>query len=234
LTLETFFNFIPLSNQNTDSIFPELLPTKTPRAIVKASKTKSSSDKTAKQNNHTTASGMNDSLVSELTATDSTTASFLAASQPNPDGDFIRFPKLPAELREIWILSLAGPRDILIRFDPQDMEDVKLKKKKLMDCRPKAYGGPVPAHLHANHESRDIAKKYYQLNLEEQTQGRPICINFEVDTICFLDLSHSVGILDGQRSRLGANKRNREKNSIGCFCGIAWLERCFRVVGKGV
>jgi hypothetical protein len=77
-----------------------LLPIKTPRAIAKSSKIKSSSNKPAKQKTPTTANKMNNSLVSGLSATDSTIALLHGAPQQIPDGDFIRFPKLPAELRE--------------------------------------------------------------------------------------------------------------------------------------
>jgi hypothetical protein len=168
-----------------------LLPTKTLKAIPRSSKTGSSSDKTAKQNDPTAANRANDSLVRELPASDPTTASVLGVPQPDPTGEFIRFPKLPAELREeIWILSLPGPRDIMIRLDPQDMRalDVSdIKEDEHPYYRAKAYAGAVPAHLHVNQESRAVAKIYYELDFEKQTRGRPIYVDFKTDTICLLD-----------------------------------------------
>jgi hypothetical protein len=166
----------------------KLLATKTTRAAG-SSKAKSSSAKATKQNNRIIANEMMDSLAGKLTASDSTTSSSLGVPQPNQDGEFIRFPKLPAELRqEIWTLSLPGPRDILIHLDPQDMRtmDVSdIKEDEHTYYRAKAYAGPVPAHLHINQESRAVAKIYYGLGFEDQTRGRPIYVDFKVDTICF-------------------------------------------------
>jgi hypothetical protein len=168
-----------------------LLAAKTLSAIAKSLKTKSPSGKTAKQNNPTTATKMNNSLVSELPTTDSTTALLLEAPRPNPDGDFIYFPKLPGELRqEIWILSLPGPRDILIRLDPQNMRamDVSdIKEDENPYYRAKACAGALPAQLHVNQESRSVAKIYYELDFKEQTRGRPIYVDFKIDSICFFD-----------------------------------------------
>jgi hypothetical protein len=168
---------------------------------------------TAKQNNPTISDKMNNSLVSESPATDSTTALLLRAPQPPQDGDFIRFPKLPGELRqEIWILALPGPRDILIRLDPQDMRalDVSdMKEDEHPYYRAKAYAGPVPAHLHVNQESRAIAKIYYELGFKGQTRGRPIYVDFKIDTICFFD-KHATHAFYGRN--LNRNWKNTEED----------------------
>lgn len=151
---------------------------------------------------------MNNSLVSELPTTDSTTALLLEAPRPNPDGDFIYFPKLPGELRqEIWILSLPGPRDILIRLDPQNMRamDVSdIKEDENPYYRAKACAGALPAQLHVNQESRSVAKIYYELDFKEQTRGRPIYVDFKIDSICFFD-KHAIDAFYGRNL-----KRNRK------------------------
>jgi hypothetical protein len=55
----------------------------------------------------------------------------------------------------------------------------------------------LPPHLHVNQESRSVAKIYYELGFKEQTRGRPVYLDFKIDSICFFD-KHTIHAFYGR------------------------------------
>jgi hypothetical protein len=103
----------------------------------------------------------------------------------------------------------------MIRFDPLDMRalDVSdIKEDEHPYYRAKAYAVAVPAHLHVNQESRSIARTYYELSFEEQTRGRPIYIDFKIDTICFFHATAIHAFYGRKMTLVWKNNEKKEKD----------------------
>jgi hypothetical protein len=95
------------------------------------------------------------------------------------DPTFTCFSKLPIELRlKIWKEALPGPRVIKLKFsdsDPWEEEDES-------DSRICAIA-KTPAILGANHESRQVAPRFYELSFDSILEERPVYIDYRVDAL---------------------------------------------------
>lgn len=110
-----------------------------------------------------------------------------------PTGSFTYFPKLPPELRSrIWLFAANHGRTITIRDDG-------LVRVRRVHHNAKV----VPGILHANAESRSIARKHYQEHLGPHFNGKAIYLNYDADTLCFptlLDFNTFYGIEYGAKA----------------------------------
>ncbi|KAH6720199.1 hypothetical protein BKA61DRAFT_231563 [Leptodontidium sp. MPI-SDFR-AT-0119] len=135
---------------------------------------------------------------------------------PNDDEPtFLKFPKLPFELRTMIMLEeILVPRVITI------WRTTKLVKPKVkgghtvkLPCAgvhiSDAY---APSLLHVNQEARKLALKHYQYTFHGRLQ-RPIYFNFAIDYLHF-DNGHAIPVFERPRATLGFGKvdpKSRQK-----------------------
>jgi hypothetical protein len=122
--------------------------------------------------------------------------------------EFTLFPELPKELRlEVWTMAAKEPRiieiyqfycyrdpieesipDSIEGFIPEDDDDDDDEESEFLErinLNPFYSPAALPAILHVNQESRDVALKHYQLSFPNAENPAAIYWNPAVDTLYF-------------------------------------------------
>ena len=96
-------------------------------------------------------------------------------SDAAPEGDFVRFPKLPASVRDrIWKDSIPGGRVVAIVFG-KDQD------------RYFSFHAVIPSILHTSKESRAVGLKFYTICFGTESHPAAIPFDFQVDCLLFYD-----------------------------------------------
>lgn len=119
-------------------------------------------------------------------------------STAGSEAKFKKFPKLPLELREmIFTLALPGPRIITVgpktgfrvHVDQEVREFYAAQDPKVYD---RVHRVQLVTLLHASHEARDTALKYYEPALGNFFNGKPVYFDYKNDFLGFDGLSGKI------------------------------------------
>jgi hypothetical protein len=94
-----------------------------------------------------------------------------------PAIEFVRFPKLPLELRvAIWKVMAQQGRVITVRRKGHPL---------IYTTAPKHNAAAVPSILHTSKEARCIGLETYRAHFGTRFSGHPIYFNFDTDALYF-------------------------------------------------